>query len=181
MMNARSNHWSTTVPAPRIDWKAERERINIGDLVTRYLGSPARNKGRYLYWLCPFHDDHNPSFVVDCVRRSWRCYPCSLGGDAASFVMRHANVTFPQAVASLTGGSPVPAILPMRRTATPVKSPAAEPTGMTSADALALVRDAERALWTPEGSEAVRYLNGRGLNDETIKAARLGWTQRVQA
>jgi hypothetical protein len=42
-----------------------------------------------------------------------------------------------------------------------------------------LVEDAANRLWTPEGATALRYLRGRGLNDETIKAARLGWTPGV--
>jgi DNA primase len=47
---------------------------------------------------------------------------------------------------------------------------------MHPADALALVRDAERRLWTPEGEKALAYLHRRGLSDSTIRAARLGWT-----
>ncbi len=34
-------------------------------------------------------------------------------------------------------------------------------------------------LWKPEGGQALDYLHGRCLNDETIKAARLGWTAGV--
>jgi DNA primase len=39
-----------------------------------------------------------------------------------------------------------------------------------------LVDDAEKRLWTPEGAAALADLRGRGLTDETIKAARLGWS-----
>jgi hypothetical protein len=44
------------------------------------------------------------------------------------------------------------------------------------ADATALVFDAENRLWTPEGADALAYLLGRGLTDETMRQARLGWT-----
>ena len=37
----------------------------------------------------------------------------------------------------------------------------------------------QNRLWTPEGSDALAYLKGRGLTEATIKAARLGWTPRV--
>jgi hypothetical protein len=47
---------------------------------------------------------------------------------------------------------------------------------MTEADTLALVVDAERRLWTPEGADALASLHGRGLDDTTIRAARLGVT-----
>jgi len=33
----------------------------------------------------------------------------------------------------------------------------------------------EAALWKPEHENVVRYLNGRGLTDDTIKQLRLGW------
>ena len=48
--------------------------------------------------------------------------------------------------------------------------------GLPLADAPALVTEAATRLWTPEGTEALAYLHGRGLTDETIRAARLGWT-----
>ena len=48
-----------------------------------------------------------------------------------------------------------------------------------SLDALALVEEAERALWTPSGAGTLDYLRGRGLKDATIRAARLGWTPRA--
>jgi hypothetical protein len=44
------------------------------------------------------------------------------------------------------------------------------------ADALALVNEAAGRLWMPEGGKALAYLHGRGLKDETIRDARLGWT-----
>ena len=53
------------------------------------------------------------------------------------------------------------------------------PTGLPPADALALVDEAAKRLWSPEGRAALRYLEGRGLTAETIRAARLGWTARV--
>jgi hypothetical protein len=45
---------------------------------------------------------------------------------------------------------------------------------LPAADALALVTEAARRLWEPEGTEALAYLRGRGLKDETIVSAHLG-------
>jgi hypothetical protein len=42
------------------------------------------------------------------------------------------------------------------------------------ADALVLVEEAAKRLWSREGTEALEYLKGRGLTHETIRAARLG-------
>src|SRR5262249_9421036 len=46
--------------------------------------------------------------------------------------------------------------------------------GLAPADALALVDKGAGRLWSPEGTEALAYLHGRGLTDETIRAAHLG-------
>jgi DNA primase len=47
------------------------------------------------------------------------------------------------------------------------------------ADALKLVEDAAERIWTPEGRIALAYLRRRGLTDETITQARLGWASKV--
>jgi hypothetical protein len=61
------------------------------------------------------------------------------------------------------------------------KSPPAAPKGMSAAEALDLVLEAEARLWAPEGSEALAYLTGpRGLALGTIRGARLGWTSGVR-
>ncbi len=46
-------------------------------------------------------------------------------------------------------------------------------------EASSLVTEAADRLWKPEGRQALAYLHGRCLTDETIRAARLGWTPGV--
>jgi hypothetical protein len=43
-----------------------------------------------------------------------------------------------------------------------------------------VVAEAVERLWMPEGSAALAYLQGRGLNDATIRAARLGWADKIR-
>jgi hypothetical protein len=50
---------------------------------------------------------------------------------------------------------------------------------MPLADASKLVREAEKAIWSHDGEGALAYLRGRGLSDQSIEAARLGWTPGV--
>src|SRR3954467_2634303 len=91
----------------RSDWKAERERIDLAAVATVLLGSaPGRRgeRGRKLWWCCPFHEDRNPSLCVEPGKPWWRCFGCGESGDAANLVMRIRGVTFPEAVANLTGG-----------------------------------------------------------------------------
>jgi DNA primase len=172
----KSNPWTITVEDPRIDWNEIKDKIDLAAVVTRHLGPALKRRGRRLYWRCPFHEDRDPSFVVDPTKQRWDCYPCGIGGDAAAFAMKHGSMSFPEAVTYLAGGSS-PTRPPMPRPRPPAKPPAdakVEPEEMSEADALALVEAAAGRLWTPEGSDALAYLTGRGLTPETIRAARLG-------
>jgi hypothetical protein len=47
------------------------------------------------------------------------------------------------------------------------------------AEATVLVEEAVECLWKPDGEDALVYLRGRGLNDEAIRAAGLGFTQGI--
>src|SRR4051812_31674395 len=99
----------------RIDWAEVRERIDLVAVATDLLGeAPGRigERGRRLWWPCPFHEDRNPSFCIDPGMTSWHCYGCGEHGDAASLVMRLEGITFPEAVARLTGGGPAPSRSP---------------------------------------------------------------------
>jgi hypothetical protein len=116
----------------------------------------------------------------------WRCYGCGESGDAANLVMRLEGLTFPGAVARLTGGSALSGS-PWPRLSTKARRPASEPLeapegpkGLPLAAALALVVESEARLWSAEGSEALTYLTGRRyLTPATIRTARLGWTPRA--
>ena len=48
--------------------------------------------------LCPLHDDHQPSFLVDPSKSLFYCYGCGLGGDVIRFVEFYHQVRFPQAL-----------------------------------------------------------------------------------
>jgi DNA primase len=192
-----ANPWLITVPAGDLDWSEVRDRVDLAAIATALLG-PAQvrrgERGRRLWWSCPLgtHDDRNPSFCVDPGKAWWRCFRCNEHGDAPALVMRVQGVTFPEAVRQLAeqagivapSGKPAPwggkPIRPRPPAAgMPAKAAGRPPdntSGLPLADALKLVEDSRKRLWTPEGLPALKYLRGRGLTDRTIKAARLGWT-----
>ena len=51
--------------------------------------------------LCPLHDDHRPSFLVDPRKSLFYCYGCGRGGDVIRFAELYHQVRFPQALSLL--------------------------------------------------------------------------------
>jgi DNA primase len=170
------------VTAGRLDWKVIRETIDLVRVATEILQPPAgarTERGGKVHFLCPFHDDHHPSLVVDPVKRRFKCWPCGAYGDAATLVMKVAGVPFPEAVGILVDGSAIFCQTSIARK--PSRKPTPTISGLAEAEATALVESAVAYLWSPDGAEALAYLTGsrRGLTVETIRSARLGWTSGV--
>src|SRR4051812_21075727 len=109
--SGRGRFLVTATSRPRVDWKAERDRIDLAPVMTRLRGPAPGRRGersrRKLWWSCPLgtHEDLNPSFCVEAGMPWWRCYGCGERGDAAALVMRLCGMTFPEAVAYLVGRS----------------------------------------------------------------------------
>jgi hypothetical protein len=170
----------------RVEWQEIRGAIDLAAVATRLLG-PATGRrgerGRRLWWHCPFHEDRNPSFCIVPGKRLWRCFGCDAQGDAAALVMKLEGKTFPEALAFLADDT-----ITARRPSAPASSrhegrpeAPAHPSGMATEAGAALVAGSADRLWSPEGAGALAYLRGRGLSDATIGAARLGWAPRVRA
>ena len=58
------------------------------------------SRGRWI-GLCPLHQDHKPSFVVDTNKNLFYCYGCGRGGDVIRFAELYHQVRFPQALGLL--------------------------------------------------------------------------------
>ena len=171
---------------PGIDWKALRDRIDLAAVATALMGpAPGRRgeRGRRLWWSCPFHEDANPSLGIDPGKAWWRCFGCDEKGDAANLVMRLRGLPFPEAVrwlADFAGAAPTPDPARLQARARLRQGPheaRGRPRGDDRPRGRALVEAAADRLWTPEGAAALAGLRARGLDDETIRAARLGMTR----
>jgi DNA primase len=123
--------------------------------------------------LCPFHGEKTPSFSVHATRQFYHCFGCGVSGDVFSFVQKIENITFPEALRLVAQklGIPLP------------KATFSSPGEARDAKLRAQLLDAqERAatffqecLKRPEGARAREYLQGRGLDNETIARFRIGY------
>jgi DNA primase len=79
-----------------------KQQISLLDYLQAQDWRPARRLSRdRVLGLCPLHDDHQPSFLVDPSKSLFYCYGCGRGGDVIRFAELYHQVRFPQALALL--------------------------------------------------------------------------------
>ena len=140
-----------------------RDSANIVDVISYYI--PVKRAGRSYKALCPFHPDRNPSLMISEEKGLWHCFGCGAGGDVFSFVMKMENVDFVEA-----------AKLVAERIGIPFKWE-----GRGRWDNILEICETcakyfhDILLNKPEGEKALRYLEGRGVDRETMKQFMLGY------
>jgi DNA primase len=70
--------------------------VSIREFIGQYVELSATGQG-----LCPFHDDHNPSFSVNDEENYWYCFACDKGGSIIDFWMMKHDCDFQTAVQQL--------------------------------------------------------------------------------
>ncbi len=144
--------------------EAVRDRVDIVETVGRYVG--LRQTGRSFKGLCPFHDEKTPSFHVNPERGIFHCFGCGAGGDAFQFLIRHENLSFPEAIRILARD-------------VGVTIPESEE-GQGISETLRKANDCAQMLYrkawvSPEGEGARAYWSSRGLNPETADRFGVGF------
>ena len=145
-----------------------RARIGLAETIGRRVKLTRR--GREHTGLCPFHNEKTPSFTVNDEKGFYHCFGCGAHGDVIGFVMRSEGTPFPEAVERLAAeaGLEVPVQSPEDRVREERRA------GLTEImEAAADWYTSE--LQAPSGRAALDYLRGRGLDDKTIAAFRLGF------
>jgi len=170
-----------------IDTSELKARVDLRALIAADLGDPKTSSGR-AFWCCPFHNDHNPSLVINPDGLTWRCFGCDKHGDVFTWLQLRRGLSFAEAVREL-GGEVTASSTPRKRGGRRRPSPAAAPPAPVSAEArpprggqawqeraAAFAAYAQGQLWGPAGAAALAYLHDeRGLTDGTIRTWGLGW------
>ncbi len=123
--------------------------------------------------LCPFHGEKTASFSVHATRQFYHCFGCGVSGDVFSFVQKIENITFPEAVRAVAQKLGI--ALPKATFSSPAEAKEAKLRTVLLEVHERAVAFFQECLRRPEGAHAREYLAGRGLNEEIIKAFRIGY------
>lgn len=148
-----------------------KNRLSIVDVIGDYV--KLTRKGSSYVGLCPFHNDHNPSFSVSESRKMYKCFVCEKGGSIYTFLQEYLHISFREAVLMLAK-----------------KANIEIEDDYTSNDSYKkneekknklyeLYRDVAntyyKILFSDKGKEGLKYLTERKLTKETIKKFGLGF------
>ena len=163
---------NTPVTIPQTFIQELLARADVVEIVGRYV--QLKKGGANFMGLCPFHGEKSPSFSVSPSKQFYHCFGCGKNGNAISFLMDHAGMTFVEAVKDLAQqyGMQVP-----EDDASPQdRARAAEQREKqaTLTDVLEKAGDAYRKHLKTSPA-AVAYLKGRGLSGEIAKQFGLGY------
>lgn len=140
-------------------------RVNILDVVNRYVQT--KKAGVNYKWLCPFHSEKSPSFVISPQKNIAHCFSCGKWGGPIRFLMEIEKIDFREAVSILA-----------KEAGIEMKTDFMRERQEKWEDIYALYR--ETALWyhtslfQRENEKYLNYLLDRQISIETIKKFQLG-------
>lgn len=70
--------------------------IAISKIISEYIS--ITKKGRNYFAICPFHNDTNPSLVINDEKNIFKCFTCNTSGDAIKFVSGYQNIPYSKAI-----------------------------------------------------------------------------------
>lgn len=150
-----------------------RERNDIVDVISGYV--KLSKKGSSYFGLCPFHNEKSPSFSVSPGKQMYYCFGCGAGGNVFTFLMEYENYTFPEAMKALAERAGV--ALPEREYSQEDRQQQDLRTRLLELNKLA-AKYFYYQLRSERGGQAMAYLKGRQLSDETIKSFGLGFANK---
>lgn len=144
-----------------------KSKIDIVEFISDYV--TLKKSGQNYKGLCPFHSEKTPSFMVNQSKQIFHCFGCGIGGDVISFLMKHDNISFIEAIRYIAKKAGI-----KLTELTFQKGNISEKRNM-------IIKINEDALGffvkNLKGSEiAKKYLLERGINDEYIDKFHLGFS-----
>ncbi|MCL2286981.1 MAG: DNA primase [Firmicutes bacterium] len=144
---------------------------DIVDVVSGYVQLNPRS-GNHL-GLCPFHSEKTPSFSVSQSKQMFYCFGCSTGGNVLTFIMKIENLDFMEALKTLADR--VRYRLPEKEESASAKEQRASRERSAEINKRA-ARFYHDYLYsdTPDGENARKYLEERGVHPKLVMRFGLG-------
>jgi DNA primase len=149
-----------------------RDRVSIADYAGRRLAWDKRKTRPAAgdYWACcPFHQEKSPSFHVLDAKGLFKCFGCGEKGDIFTLAMKLEGLSFPEAVEKIAELAGVP--LPKDEMEDRGESDRRKRLYALLARTAKLYAD---ALRSSGGSDARRYLAGRGIDADVCERFGIG-------
>ncbi|MEZ5315575.1 MAG: DNA primase [Chlamydiales bacterium] len=120
--------------------------------------------------LCPFHQEKTPSFVVQKGQSYYHCFGCGVHGDAVQFLMSYLNLSFVEAVESLSERFHLPLEREDKKHEKGVNKTLLKECLTTASRFFH-----EYLLFSAEGRKALQYLFSRGITLDFIRTFEIGY------
>ncbi len=142
-------------------------KVNIVDIIAEYL--PIERKGKNYFAICPFHDDHNPSMSISPEKQIYTCFVCGESGNVFNFVMNYEKISFKEAVSKVAQKAGVMLDVKVEN------KPKVEDKNIKYYKMFDITNKYyQNNIRSSYGKKALKYLNDRKLDDETIKEFEIG-------
>jgi DNA primase len=145
-----------------------RARLPVSQVVSRKVA--LKRAGREFKGLSPFKQERTPSFTVNDQKGFYHCFASGEHGDIFTFVVKTEGLSFPEAVERLAQEAGVQMPKPGPRDAQ-----AEDERTRLHALLAASAEYFQKQLHTPQGQDARRYLEKRGLDRDAVGRFRLGY------
>ena len=148
------------------------DATNIVDVVGEFV--TLRKAGVNYKGLCPFHDDTTPSFMVSPSKQICKCFACGEGGTAINFLMKHEQITYPEALRWLAKKYNIE--IEERELTDEEKQHQSDRESMLAVNEWALKYFQEMLKNDPDGiAIGKQYFRSRGIRDDIIEKFNLGY------
>ena len=138
--------------------------VDIVDIISERI--PLTSRGRNLFGVCPFHDDHSPSMSVSKDKQIYTCFSCGATGTVFKFLQDYENISFIEAVKICADKAGIDLN---------IKGYKQEDKNSTLYEMYEVATKLyQNNINTDKGVDALKYLKDRKINDKTIKEFKLG-------
>jgi DNA primase len=143
-----------------------KSKLDIVEVIGSYI--KLQKAGANYKAICPFHTEKTSSFFVSPARQIWHCFGCGEGHSVFDFIMKIEGVEFGDALKILAHKAGVE-LKPVRPEVRTKRQRLYEICELA-------VKFYEKQMGSgTNGQLAKKYLNKRGITDESIARWRLGW------